>query len=113
LIERKLKRRQIIRGYEAIQRILQKGIRRSGQYTTLYYLHEKNGKVGFIISKKFKKAVCRNRIRRQMREIFRTHKDKFAEGSWVLYHKYSDRSPSYQDLETEIINIARKITING
>lgn len=37
-------------------------------------------KIGFAVSRKVGKAVVRNRVKRYLREIYRTHRERIAEG---------------------------------
>lgn len=89
----KLRKNEILRGYNSFQKVLQNSKTVSTQYlkafvnkqstdtkTTVFSkspLFTENVKVGFIIAKKkFKKAVIRNRIRRLLKEAYRLSKNQ-------------------------------------
>ena len=107
--KRTLKKSEIIRGYNVIQQLLKLGSKKSGRNISIYYQKGQDRKVGFIVSRKYKKSIERNRIRRLMKEVYRGNKQGFSEGSWLLYCKYIDIEPSYRDLETDILTTIGKI----
>lgn len=70
-----------------------------------------NLRAGFVVPKKnFKKAVHRNRIRRQMKEVYRLenfslHENvKSTQKSYALLFTYTGKEPPvYKDLKEKII----------
>ena len=58
------------------EKVFKKGQRAFSDTVTLYYLPADDFKVGFAVSKKHGKSVKRNRIKRLLRESFRSFKLK-------------------------------------
>ena len=93
-----LKKEEIIRGRISFQDILKNGKKSSGKFINLFILPAKNRTVGFIVSKKYKKSVQRNRMRRLMKEVYRKQKNLFPLGKTLIYAKHFNLLPTYQDI---------------
>lgn len=67
--------------------------------------------VGFIVSKKVtKKAVRRNRIKRQLRELIRRRLSEFPNGMMVVIRvKQSAQKKSYEELEQALDNALKRL----
>ena len=62
-------------------------------------------RVGFIVSKRIGNAVCRNRTRRRLREIYRKNRQEISPAIWmVVIARRSVTKASYRDLEQDLIN---------
>lgn len=109
----RLKKNEIIRGHKAIEKLIRKGIKKSGKYISIYYLDEKISKVAFVVSRKYRRAVTRNRLRRLLRENYRNNKDKFDKGFWLLFCKHSNEIISYDELGKDLSAALQKIEHNG
>ncbi|NOY78972.1 MAG: ribonuclease P protein component [Calditrichaeota bacterium] len=72
-----LKKHEIIRGPSAYDEIFQKGKKIRGRLITLFYVSSESTQMGIAVSRKYKKAVERNRVKRYIREIFRQNKAWF------------------------------------
>jgi len=72
-----LKKNEIIRGQSAYDEIFQKGKKVRGRSVTLFYISYKESQMGIAVSRRYKKAVERNRIKRYIREIYRRNKTWF------------------------------------
>ncbi len=100
----KLKKEEIIRGRLSFGEVLKNGKKTSGKYTTLFYLPAEVQKIGFIVSRKYKKAIQRNRLRRLMRDVYRKHKDLFPAGKTLFYAKYFNQPPTYNNILEDVKN---------
>ncbi len=72
-------------------------------------------KIGFLVSKKVdKRAVVRNRLKRQMREVVRLllKDNKLKPGSMIAFMaKPEAKTAEYQDLETDILFILKRMRV--
>lgn len=85
----------------------EKYLRRNYQKTNL--------KIGFLVSKKVdKRAVVRNRLKRQMREVVRLllKEEKLQAGSMIAFMaKPEAKTAEYQDLEADIIFLLKRMRV--
>ena len=47
-----------------------------------------------------------------MKEIYRTNKEYFSFGVWLIYCKYFETIPAYNDMKNDILQIVQKIKGN-
>lgn len=83
-------------------------------FTILYRYSQLSGapKVGFIVSNRVGPAVERNRIRRLLREVFHNNLDKLPSGFEIaVIAKKLNQEPTYEELNTEVVNLLQKIHI--
>ncbi len=78
----KLPKDEIIRSSREISDIFRKGKRISGNHISIFYISlyrpmaDDTSRIAFTVSKKVRRAVDRNRLKRLMREIFRLNREK-------------------------------------
>jgi ribonuclease P protein component len=68
--------------------------------------------VGFVTSKRVGGAMTRNRVRRRLREIVRSHQQLVKHGVWmVLIARPAAATASYRALEDEWLRLAKRALI--
>lgn len=99
---------EIIRGREKFYHIFKYGKVLSGYNVSIIFFESDFKTVGFVVARKIKKAVIRNRLKRLLREIYRLNKEKFPERmSIILFAK--GRSENFWVLQKEILNLLNDI----
>ena len=73
---------------------------------------EKSFRVGFVTPKHIGTAVLRNRVRRRLRDIVRTHQLRLRAGIWlvVVARPYAANA-TYQHLRDEWLRLAERASI--
>lgn len=64
--------------------------------------------VGYALSRAYGPAVARNRLRRQLREIVKTHETVLAAGFYVFGASPRARQASFGDLEVAMASLVTK-----
>ena len=106
-----LRKREILRGYGAVQEVLEKGRKFSGKFVNVFYLPDREKRVAFIAARRYRKAVQRNRIKRLLRENYRKNKELFPNGKWILYGKFFEPLPSYHDIRQDLIETVNRVRV--
>ncbi len=96
-----------------IQKILAAGHKYIGNHIILYCLvstiPETPIRAGFLSPKRLGKAVQRNRLRRQMRELFRQYRAKMSGSQQILIMgRTSAIDATYQTLHHDFLELCRK-----
>jgi ribonuclease P protein component len=69
-------------------------------------------RVGFVTSKRIGGAVVRNRVRRRLRDIVRTHQAQLQQGFWfVLVARPAAARATYGALKDEWLRLAERASI--
>jgi len=96
------------------RRLYSKGKSAATPIMVVYY--RKNGReynqIGITVSNKIGKAVHRNRVRRRLREIYRTNETKLRRGiDIVLVARARSRYSTYWELEKAFLTACEKLGI--
>lgn len=112
------KREEKLKSRKLIEKLFEKGDSITEFPLRMIFLkieHNSNFKVqaSFSVSKrKFKKAVDRNRIKRLMRECYRTNKhtiyQNIKEKHIIMFTYLDEKEYKYVELEEKMINLIRK-----
>ena len=98
------------------RRLYHKGQSAANGYLVIYC--RRNGsahnRVGLTVSAKLAHAVRRNRLRRQLREIYRLHELEFARGyDLVVVARSRAIGADYAALERSYLSLAGKLGLTG
>lgn len=96
------------------RRLYHKGASAANGYLVLYC--RKNGsntnRIGLTVSAKLGHAVCRNRVRRRLREIYRLHEAQFARGyDIVVVARSRAMRANYHQLAQAYLSLATRLDI--
>jgi ribonuclease P protein component len=111
----RLRKSELLRRGRDIERVLFRGHRLQAGAVRVYYGpadEPGNRKAGFITAGRFSSAVARNRVRRLLREIYRTNRKRFPAGCDVLLR--ADRTAAeigYGELKETLLGLAERIRL--
>jgi len=94
----------ILKSKKEFEEIFEKGSRKSSGNLTIYCYESKEPgqKFGFLVDKKVKKSVSRNKLKRWLREIVRKNKEKFSSGQkMIFFSKKEALDKTYWDLHAD------------
>jgi ribonuclease P protein component len=92
-------------------RLKREGVSTAGRFFVFSVLAHGEGptRVGLITTRRLGNAVERNRVRRRLREIFRTQQPPFQEGMWlVVIARHRAAQASFAELQAEWMKLARR-----
>lgn len=104
-----LSKDEIIKDQGDFNRIFKFGTIISGKNIDLIYLKSEIFKIGFIVKRKVRKAVDRNRCRRILKEVYRLNKEKFPKQIKILIMAKNE-ARNYWEIEKEVAELLNKIT---
>ncbi len=103
------KKKEHVRKNNEFKEIFLHGRKISGKYLYIYYyFNQENPKLGFIVSKKKRNGVERNKLRRQIREVFRLNKYQLKNVNIVVGVKKDYKYLEYQVLHDEFLLLLRR-----
>ena len=123
-MDRSLRRSEILRRKVDIERVLFRGRRLKDGPVALYYApHPAPGsrpqassrnpaRVAFITAGKFRTNVLRNRVKRRLREIYRTNKSRFPTGlDFILRGDAAGSGMASSLLQERIVGLAERVVV--
>ena len=99
---------------DEFDRTYKEGKRYSNKFFLLNVLEKsdldtKYSRIGFSVGKKIAKAVLRNKLKRKMREIFRTNKyNLIKKADLLLTARGASLSADFKTLENAILDLLKK-----
>ncbi len=92
-------------------RVYKDGRRRTSQHFVVFYRTNsgESSRLGISVKRALGGAVVRNRIRRRIREIFRTHRQEIQPGWDIVIHPRSSvATADFAPLSTELVSLLQK-----
>lgn len=103
----KLPRDEILRGRDKFDNVFKNGLMIAGTHVSIIYVKSDSKKIGFAVSKRVKKAVSRNRLKRLLREIYRLNKLNFP-GNFHAVLIARGTTEKFSILQQEILSLVNK-----
>ncbi|MEO0130413.1 MAG: ribonuclease P protein component [candidate division WOR-3 bacterium] len=105
-----LKKWEIIRYKKEIDELKKKGKVVSNEYLAIIYLPKDKRKILFSCEKSIKKATERNKLKRRLREIYRTNKEYFKENYYFwLIGKEKALGLKFACLKDNLLNLVKNV----
>lgn len=96
------------------RRLYHSGNQAANRYLALYCRRNRTSgnRVGITTGKKLGKAVCRNRVRRRLREIYRLQESRFKPGyDLVVVARTAAVNASFAQLREAYLSLAAKLGV--
>ena len=106
----KLRKNEILRGRNSFSNVFKNGKLISGKYGSILYIKSDSKKIGFVVSKRFKRAVFRNRQKRLLREIYRLNKNKFPDNYHIVLLA-KGKTDDFSVLMQDILSLLNKVDV--
>lgn len=103
-----MERRYRLQKNGAFQYVYHKGKGIPCRDLVMLYAKGKGLKVGFSVSKKVGNAVTRNRLKRRLRECFRSQLGDVKNGLYVIVARPSAAEATFQSLQRSVIYLLKK-----
>jgi len=98
----------ILKGRDSYKILFETGLFKNGEFLNIIYMKSESFKIGFAVSRKIKGSVRRNRLKRQLREIYRTNKEYFpADTNLILLAK--KENVLYADLKEDVLSLLNEL----
>ena len=116
-MSQKFPKAEKLKSAKTIEKLFLEGKTHSKFPIKVFYVSEENGEnsqAAFVVPKRnFKSAVDRNRIKRQLREVYRLNKQMLGENNgrkFVMLFLYLGKvKPQYAELEKAMVRLLKKI----
>jgi ribonuclease P protein component len=104
----RLSKNEVLRTKDDFDRIFKQGKVIPGAHATLVYMAADAKKIGFVVSRKVKKNVAKNRFKRLLREIYRLNKEKFPEKHYMILIARGT-TDNFLELQQDVIRLLNHI----
>lgn len=111
-----MKKKDIIKSSEEYTEIIKNSKYKKNDYLIIYYRKklEENNRFGISVPKKTAKAVYRNKIKRQIKDIIDKNKNYIhSEYDYVIIIRKRLIELNYKEMEINFINLIKKIGENN
>ncbi|GBE28479.1 ribonuclease P [bacterium BMS3Bbin03] len=94
MINQKLRKKDILRGKASYDEIFTSGRKAKGRRVTLFWVSSEKSQMGVAVSRHYKRAVDRNRMKRYIREIYRKNRGWFEKKKWFFIFAKQKKIPA-------------------
>lgn len=95
------------------RRLYAKGKSAASPFLVIYWRRGRNpgqNRLGFTVGTKVGNAVCRNKVRRRLREIYRLNEEQLVSGrDMVVVARVKSRYARYSELEADFLRLCKKL----
>ncbi len=106
--------RERIKGRTTMLRMLREGASVENSLLVIRYLVPADcvaRRAGFTVSRRFRRAVDRNLVRRRLREVYRTHREQLPDrGDFLIIARAGAEHATYAELIGSFTSLAGRIT---
>ena len=109
-----MKKTVTIKENHIFRRLYQKGQSAVSPWLAVYVRRtgRPGNRIGLTVSTKLGHAVVRNRVRRRLREIYRSHEARLADGlDMVIVARVRAASASYWELDRSFVRLCEKLKL--
>jgi ribonuclease P protein component len=105
-----MNKEKIIRKSEDFSKIISTGKKNKNNYFSIYYKESNSTLYGITVPKKVGKAVIRNKLKRQVKNIIRTN-EKYIQSNYnyVIIIKEPSLKLDYEGLKNNILDLMKKV----
>lgn len=108
-----LPKREIIKSKKDFEKIIRAGKKFASGNLKIFLQFGNKRRIGFAVSSKIKGAVRRNRIKRWLREIYRTEKYSLKDGmEMIILVDFINKDENFHTLKEKVLQIFKEIDEN-
>ena len=96
------------------RKVYSKGTSYANRYLVLYFLPNRSAQnaLGITVSKKIGKAVCRNKVKRLIKESYRLNESSIKTGyNIVIVARANIVSADFKSVESALLHLIRKLDL--
>jgi len=105
-----LSKDEILRKQQDFNQLFKEGRRIRGNIGQLITLPWTKKQVAFVVGKKCGNAAIRNKLRRYLREFYRTHKSLVPENTAVIFQIFPRETvPTFPEIQSEFLHLCAQL----